>query len=262
VTDSFKGVIFDIDGVVVDSPHERAWRESLRELMEGRWADIRGQTTWSPDAFTSPVYQQLVSGRPREDGARAALEHFDVPDIATRTAEYAPRKQAALVRLVDAGQFTAYPDAIRFMIDLADRGLLLAAASSSKNIGLMLRRIDLERFGREHGITSPSLRPGRTLLDLFDVDVSGRDFANGKPHPDMFLAAADELGITPAEAVVVEDAPAGITAAAAGGMHSIGVARAGEADLLTTAGADIVVATLDEVDRDALVAGRLAISAA
>ena len=49
----FEGAIFDIDGVLVDSPHEEAWRESLRELMEGEWSDIRDQTTWSPEARTS-----------------------------------------------------------------------------------------------------------------------------------------------------------------------------------------------------------------
>jgi HAD superfamily hydrolase (TIGR01509 family) len=245
VADVFRGVIFDIDGVIVDSPHEHAWRESLRDLMEGPWADIRELTTWSPDAFTSLVYQELVSGRPREDGARAALEHFGVPDLDRRTAEYAAHKQDAIVRLIDAGQFTAYPDAIRFMLDLKDRGLRLAAASSSKNIALMLRRVHVEELGVN-------------LLDMFDVDVSGRAFAHGKPHPDMFLAAAEGLGVQPTEAVVVEDAPAGITAARAGGMRSIGVARAGDAALLAAAGADIVVPTLDDVDRDALLTGRIA----
>jgi beta-phosphoglucomutase len=52
----FQATIFDVDGVVVDSPHEKAWHESLRELMESGWRDIRDQTTWSPDAFTSHVY--------------------------------------------------------------------------------------------------------------------------------------------------------------------------------------------------------------
>ena len=49
----FQGAIFDVDGVLVDSPHEKAWRESLRELMESSWRGIRDRTTWSPDAFTS-----------------------------------------------------------------------------------------------------------------------------------------------------------------------------------------------------------------
>ena len=63
--------IFDVDGVLVDSPHARAWRESLRELMEGDWSDTRARTTWSPDAFTPQVYQTQVSGKPRTSGARA-----------------------------------------------------------------------------------------------------------------------------------------------------------------------------------------------
>ena len=89
----FRGAIFDVDGVLVDSPHEKAWRESLRELMESDWRDIRDQTTWSPDAFTPRVYQQYVSGKPRMSGALAALDYFDVPDAEKRVAEYAQRKQ-------------------------------------------------------------------------------------------------------------------------------------------------------------------------
>ena len=53
--DTFQAGIFDVDGVLVDSPHEMAWRESLRELMEDQWSGIRGRTTWSPEAFTSQV---------------------------------------------------------------------------------------------------------------------------------------------------------------------------------------------------------------
>ena len=69
-TAAFQGAIFDVDGVLVDSPHEKAWRESLRELMEGEWNEIRGRTTWSPAAFTPQVYQKQMSGKPRMSGAR------------------------------------------------------------------------------------------------------------------------------------------------------------------------------------------------
>jgi hypothetical protein len=58
--------------VLVDSPREKAWRESLRELMEGEWSDIRDRTTWSPGAFTSQVYQEEMSGKPHLCGARGA----------------------------------------------------------------------------------------------------------------------------------------------------------------------------------------------
>jgi beta-phosphoglucomutase-like phosphatase (HAD superfamily) len=257
----FRGAIFDIDGVLVDSPHEQAWRESLHALMEGEWSAIRARTSWSPGAFTPLVYQQLVAGKPRLDGARAAVTHFGGPDLEARAAECAARKQAMLVSLIERGEFTVFPDALRLLLDMKDRGLLVAAASSSRNTRPMLQRIDLAAFGRTHGISSPTLRPGLTLLDVFDVDVSGRPFEHGKPHPQMFLAAAQELGVEPAAAVVVEDAPAGVIAARSGGMSSIGIARRGDADLLVAAGADLVVTSLDDVDRTAFAAGRLAATA-
>ena len=256
---AFQAAIFDVDGVLVDSPHEKAWRESLRQLMESEWSDIRDQTSWSPEAFTSGVYEEQMSGKPRRSGARAALAYFHVPDDdGSRLAEYADRKQAMVVQLIQARDFTAYPDALRFIIAVKDSGIKVAAASSSKNAGLFLRQIRLDRFAQEHAIVSASLRPGLTLLDCFDADVSGRDFAHGKPHPDMFLAAAHELGAAPEDSIVMEDASAGVQAAKAGGMAAIGVARANDAGLLAAAHADIVVTTLDDVDLSALASGRLA----
>jgi beta-phosphoglucomutase len=259
----FEGAIFDVDGVLVDSPHEKAWRESLREVMESEWSDIRARTSWSPDAFTSRVYEEQMSGKPRLSGARAALRYFHIPDDEDehRLLEYAQRKQAIVVRLIEAGDFTAYPDALRFIIAIKDAGLRVAAASSSKNAKLFLRKIGLDTFAEQEGISSATLRPGLTLLEYFDADVSGRDFAHGKPHPELFLAAAHELEIAPERAIVIEDAPAGVEAAEAGAMGAIGVARKDDAELLAAAGADIVVETLDEVDLAALVDGRLAVVA-
>ena len=254
----FQGAIFDVDGVLVDSPHEKAWRESLRELMESSWRDIRDQTTWAPDAFTSHVYQQYVSGKPRASGARAALDYFHVPDADERVAEYAQNKQQMVVALIQAGDFTAYPDALRFVIATKDAGMRVADASSSKNAGLFLRQIRLDTFAQEHGISSPTLRPGLTLLDYFDADVSGRDFAHGKPDPEIFLTAAHELDVEPRHAIVIEDASAGVQAAKAGDMAAIGIARAHDADLLAAAHADLVVTSLDDVDTTALSEGRLA----
>jgi beta-phosphoglucomutase len=256
---TFRGAIFDVDGVLVDSPHQKAWRESLRQLMESDWSDIRDRTSWSPEAFTSRVYEQQMSGKPRISGARAALAYFHVPDDdGKRLAEFADRKQAMVVRLIEAGDFTAYPDALRFIIAVKDAGIGVAAASSSKNAGLFLRQIRLDSFAREHGIVSASLRPGLTLLEFFDADVSGRDFAHGKPHPEMFLTAAHELGAAAEDSIVLEDASAGIQAAKAGGMAAIGIARANDTEFLAAAHADIVVTTLDDVDLDALANGRLA----
>jgi beta-phosphoglucomutase len=255
----FRGAIFDVDGVLVDSPHEKAWRESLRELMRTEWSDIVNRTTWSPDAFTPQVYDQEMSGKPRMNGARAVLEYFHVPDDEeeSRVAEYAERKQAMVVKLIEAGDFHAYPDALRFIIAVKDAGLRVAAASSSKNAKLFLRQIRLDTFAQKEHISSASIRPGLTLLDYFDADVSGRDFAHGKPDPEMFLTAAHELSVAPEAAIVLEDAPVGVQAARAGGMAAIGIARADDAELLARAGADVIVTSLDEVDRYALSSGRI-----
>jgi beta-phosphoglucomutase-like phosphatase (HAD superfamily) len=254
----FRGAIFDVDGVLVDSPHQKAWRESLRQLMESEWADIRDRTTWSPEAFTPRVYEQCMSGKPRMSGARAALDYFHVPDAGQRVTEYAQRKQQMIERLIEAGDFTAYPDALRFVIAAKDAGVGIADASSSKNATLFLRMIRLDTFAQEQGISSSTLRPGMSLLDYFDADLSGRDFAHGKPDPEIFLTAAHELKVEPRYAMVLEDAAAGVQAAKAGGMAAIGIARADDTELLAGAGADIVVTTLDDVDTAALAEGRLA----
>jgi beta-phosphoglucomutase-like phosphatase (HAD superfamily) len=119
----------------------------------------------------------------------------------------------------------------------------MAVASSSKNANPMMRQI---RLGS-----------GQSLLDIFKVNVCGRDLRQGKPNPEIFLLAAAELRIAPAHCFVAEDAPAGIEAAKAGRMMGLGVARLGDAVPLRTAGADLVVTSLDDVAIDELVDGRL-----
>jgi len=232
----FGAVILDIDGVVLDSPHEVAWRAALDGFAD-------------PGRFTPAMYQAHVAGKPRMAGARAALAALGVADAAARAEAYAVAKQARLEALIKAERFTTFPDAVRFIGRLRAAGLRLAAASSSKNAAGMLRRV--------------AAGEGRSLLDLFDVDACGRDLHRGKPDPEIFLLAAAELGMAPARCLVVEDAPAGIEAAVAGGMRSVGVARSdrvaegGEAALLREAGARLVVASLDEVSVAALAAGCL-----
>ena len=104
----FQGAIFDVDGVLVDSPHFRAWRDALQELMGTEWTDVRGRTSYAPEKFTEAVYQQVVAGRPRLASARAALEYFGVPDAGRRAELYAAVKQEHLVTLIEAGEYTAF----------------------------------------------------------------------------------------------------------------------------------------------------------
>ena len=222
--------IFDVDGVLVASPHERAWREALRGFAE-------------PAALTTEIYQAHVAGKPRLSGARAALERLGVADAAQRAVAYAERKQRIVEAFIVAGDFTVFPDALRLAQKLSAMNVPLAVASSSKNADQMMRLI--------------GVAPGQTLLDLFAVNACGRDLARGKPDPEIFLIAAKELSVDPARCLVVEDAPAGIEAARAGGMLALGIARLGDAALLRAAGADLVVTSLDDVPVDALIEGRL-----
>ena len=257
---AFRGAIFDVDGVLVDSPHERAWREAFQELMDTEWRGVRDQSSYAPERFTPEVYQQVMSGKPRMSGARAVLDFFEVPDAESKVAAYGERKQTLVIELIKAGEFRAYPDALRFILAVKEAGILVAAASSSKNAGLFLEQIRLDVFAAEHGLPYASVKPGLTLLELFDVDLSGRDFEHGKPHPMMFLAVADELSLAPAQCFVVEDAASGVQAAKAGAMTALGVARVGDEDALAGSGADLVVTSLDDVAVDALGSGTLALA--
>ena len=154
----FRGGIFDVDGVLVDSPHELAWQESLQELMESQWSDSPGD--YRPEKFTPEVYQQVMSGKPRLSGARAVLDYFHVPDVDDRVQAYADHKQDRVRELIKAGRFRAYPDALRFILAVKDAGIHVAAASSSKNAGLFLERIPLDVFAEEHGLSFRSVKPG------------------------------------------------------------------------------------------------------
>ncbi|AWN36342.1 HAD family hydrolase [Methylobacterium radiodurans] len=230
MTRTLRAVIFDVDGVLVDSPHEQAWREALAGFAD-------------PAGFTTAFYQAHVAGKPRLEGARATLERLGGPGAAASAALYADRKQAAIERLIAEGDFAAFPDAVRLALGLERTGMRRVLASSSKNADAMLARVDLP--------------DGRQLLSLFDADVSGRDLPRGKPDPALFLLAADTAGAEPAQCVVVEDAPAGIAAAVAGGMAALGIARLGDAAGLSAAGADLVVTSLDDLDVAALAVGIL-----
>jgi HAD superfamily hydrolase (TIGR01509 family) len=227
---TLKAAIFDVDGVLLASPHERAWREALVGIAD-------------PDRFTTAMYQAAVAGKPRLSGAQAALEALGVADPGGQAASYAERKQKRLEELIHAGGVSAFPDALRFVQAVRALGWPIAAASSSKNANQMMESIRLD--------------PAHNLREVFTVNVCGRDLRHGKPNPEIFLLAATELGIDPTQCFVAEDAPAGIKAARAGGMRALGVARLGDAASLRAAGADLVVAGLDEVAIDQLAGGRL-----
>jgi HAD superfamily hydrolase (TIGR01509 family) len=115
-----------------------------------------------------------------------------------------PALSHELYALIDA-QLVAFPDAVETLAELRAGGLAVAVASSS-----------------------PRERLDRTLAHVglaFPVSVAGDEIEHGKPAPDMFLLAAERLGMPPASCVVVEDSPPGVAAGVAAGMPTLGVCR-------------------------------------
>jgi beta-phosphoglucomutase len=249
-------VIFDVDGVLVDAPHERAWADTLARLAEGEWRDVVSRTRYRPEAFDTRAYQQFIAGKPRLDGARAILEHFGFDDASGLAFAYAREKQRRIRKLIDEGVFTPFPDGLRLVAALRRNDVSLAAASSSKNANCMMEKVVIEaKPASGAGLASTGQRT--RLIDCFAANVCGQEVA-GKPAPDIFLAAAAALDVRPADCVVVEDAPAGVAAAKNGGMKAVGVARLDDEAMLVACGADLVVRSLDEVAVHTLVCGTLA----
>jgi HAD superfamily hydrolase (TIGR01509 family) len=119
------------------------------------------------------------------------------------------------------------PGVQRLLDELRAAGLKTAIGSASKNAGTVLARLG--------------------VADQFDAVSDGYSVTAHKPAPDLFLHAAAQLGVEPRDAVVLEDAAAGVEAAIAGGFHTIGVGppdRVGEAEVVVDGFADVTLADL------------------
>ncbi len=116
---TFQGAIFDVDGVLVDSPHYPAWREALQELMDTEWADLRGRTSYSPERFTEAVYQQVV--------AEKGLTLLDLLDADVFGRDLPRGKPDPMIFLVAAEELPATP-ARCFVVEDATVGVRAAKA--------------------------------------------------------------------------------------------------------------------------------------
>ena len=202
------GVIFDVDGVLVDTIplHYRAWERMFTE---------RGFE------FDQHIYRQRVDGKNRAEGVRSIMVDATDEELAVAGAQ----KQEFYLQLLETTSIEPYPDANVFLTAVEDAGLHVAAASGSANAVRVLERIG--------------------LLSRFKEVVTGAEISAGKPDPEIFLTAAYRLGLSADQCVVFEDSEAGITAAKRGGFLSVGVARDTNSGFLQEA--DLVVRSLDEV---------------
>jgi beta-phosphoglucomutase family hydrolase len=232
--------LFDLDGVLTQTAkvHAAAWKEMFDAYLR-----TRARKSGGPFVAFDPVvdYDAYVDGKPRADGTRSFLTTRGIelpeggpndPPGAETVQGLGNRKNEIVLRRIREDGVQAYDGSVRYVRAARDAGLRRAVVSSSTNCADVLVAAGIE--------------------GLFDERVDGmtaqRDHLAGKPAPDMFLAAARALGVAPADAVVFEDALAGVAAGRAGGFgFVVGVDRVGQASELAARGADVVVADLAEL---------------
>jgi beta-phosphoglucomutase family hydrolase len=206
-----QAVIFDMDGVLVDSggPHLESWQLLARE----HGLDV------SPETFTRTF------GMRSRDIIRTIWGENTTDDDIRRLVD----RKEVLYRELITGRVPLCAGVRETLTALAAGGLVLAVGTSGppENLELVLREAGLGAF--------------------FAATVSGTDVRHGKPAPDVFLLAAERLGVPPAQCVVVEDAPVGIAAARAAGMAVIAYAGTHPVATLVEAGAGRVVHALMEI---------------
>lgn len=188
-----KAVIFDLDGVLVhtDQFHRMAW-EALAQRL---------------GLVLRPEISRSMLGVSRMDSLELLLKDNGVqvgPEEKARLAEEKNASYCALiVRMTPADVSREVRDTLA---ELRRRGMKLAVGSSSRNAGTILERVGLD--------------------GSFDVVVDGTQISRSKPDPEVFLTAARLLKVAPGDAVVVEDAEAGLRAAKAGGFTAFGIGPA------------------------------------
>jgi len=206
-----RAVLWDMDGTLLDSAeyHWLAWREIL--------ADER---------FDLAHGQFVATFGQRNDTILRDWLGADLP--LGEIARIGEAKEVRYRALVQAGQITLLPGVERWLAQLKADGWRQAVATAAP-------RANAEAIIAALGIAA-----------YFDAISSAEDVQRGKPDPQVFLVAADRVGVPPARCIVIEDAPAGLLGAQRGGMRTIGV-RSSHAALQ----ADIVVDTLAELPDDA-----------
>ncbi len=230
----FDAALFDLDGVITPTAevHMHAWAE-----MFGAFLLAEGIS----EPYTDADYFTYVDGKPRYDGVRSFLasrgielpegDPSDSPDERT-VSGLGNRKNDVFEQVLQRDGVKAYPGSRKLVEALEERAVAMAVVSSSRNAPEVLRVADMiDHF--------PTIVDGR---------VAGDRHLAGKPAPDTFLYAAQQLGVEPSRAVVLEDALSGVAAGRAGHFGLVvGVDRGVGAEALTEHGADLVVTDLEEL---------------
>ncbi|MBR1407917.1 MAG: beta-phosphoglucomutase [Clostridia bacterium] len=189
----YQGVIFDLDGVIcfTDQYHFQAWKQVADEI----------------GVYFDEKINNRLRGVSRMDSLDIILERSDRPYNAEEKAALAEKKNDLYkALLLNMSPRDLSPEVKETLEALRAAGLKLAIGSSSKNTKMILERLGLSGF--------------------FDAVSDGTNIQRSKPDPQVFTMAAEFLGLPASQCLVVEDAEAGIRAAAAGGFDSAGLGEA------------------------------------
>jgi beta-phosphoglucomutase family hydrolase len=230
----YDAALFDLDGVLTPTAelHMRAWQQLFVDFLTRRGID---------QPYVESDYFNYIDGKPRYDGIRAFLasrrvqlaegDPSDSPQVET-ICGLANRKNEFFIALLREEGVRPYAGSVQLLDHLAECGTKVAVVTSSRNASAVLDAADLRpRFGV-----------------VVDGNVAAEKGLRGKPSPDTFVDAADQLGVPVERAAVFEDAVSGVQAGHAGGFGLVvGVDRGVGAQRLTESGADVVVSDLAEL---------------
>lgn len=212
VSNLLKAVIFDMDGVIIDSEPQHAKAAVL--ALEKYNVSIQIDYAYNFIGTSTPVM------------CRKMIEDFQLPVTVEELNKANEEAKEALIR---SEGYPVIPYITNLMWDLHKNGikLIIASSSSAKAIENVMDSLGIK--------------------EIFDGYISGMNMKNPKPAPDIFLAAAKRLGVEPAECLVIEDSYHGVTAAAAAGITSIGFVNpnSGNQDLSKAA---MLIEGFEEVD--------------
>ncbi|MEQ9620115.1 MAG: HAD family phosphatase [Deltaproteobacteria bacterium] len=182
-----KAVIFDMDGVMIDS--EPLWEKTERVLLARRNIDY------------SPEYRDQIVGLNQNDSGKLLVETFNLKESITEIIS----ERVEILTAIYEEELELVPGLIPLLNELRANNYPLAVASSSP---LRVVNFVLDMF---------------SLRDYFSEVVYGECTENGKPHPDIYLHTAGRLGVEPSECIAIEDSINGVKSAKAAGMFCIAV---------------------------------------
>ena len=234
----FAAAIFDMDGVVTNTSaaHSDAWKQTFDDFLTKRAANHDERFT----EFSRDDFRKFVDGRPRYNGVEAFLKSRGIklprgkqndPPGCDTVCGLGNRKNVLFNQIIEKEGVRTFDSTVSLAREMVRRGIKIGLATSSYNSEEVLGRTSIPR--------------------LFEAVVDGAESARrglrGKPDPDIFAAAAADLGVPNGQAIIIEDAVSGVQAGAKGGFALvIGIAREGNELELRENGADIAVRDLSE----------------